>query len=132
MLIKYKFSTDEVPEVEIPDGVDVAITVSRKTEYDLRECNHYHRCSLDAVSCEGHVHSKYDECLIKDDSTERAERVKAAFNHLTKTQQRRFRLYADGRTLEEIAALENVSFQSVSVSIEAARKKFLKNYCPIP
>ena len=56
----------------------------------------------------------------------------AAFSQLTETQQRRLRLYADGKTLRQIAALENTKFQSVAESIESARKKFLKNYRPSP
>jgi DNA-binding CsgD family transcriptional regulator len=51
---------------------------------------------------------------------------------LTATQQRRLRLYAHGKTLREIAAIEEASFQSVSESIEAGRKKFLKIFRQTP
>lgn len=129
---EYKFSASEVTETVASDGIGAAVVASQKAERDLEGCNGYNRCSLDTFGYESLERSKRDEHPSEDDFAERAERVKAAFNHLTKTQQRRFRLYADGRTLEEIAALENVSFQSVSVSIETARKKFLKNYCPMP
>lgn len=132
MLIKYKFATGEVTEVEVSDEIGAVITASRRAEHALAERNRYHCYSLDAIDYEGLEYCKCDEYSIEDDSAERAERVREAFSHLTKTQQRRLRLYANGKTLREIAALENASFQSVAESIEAARKKFLKNYRPTP
>lgn len=46
---------------------------------------------------------------------------------LTETQFRRLWMHRiDGKTLEEIAAIENVSFQSVHESIESAKKKISK------
>jgi len=132
MIIKYKFATGEVTEVEVSDEIGAVIIASRRAEHALSERNRYHCYSLDAILYEGNEYGECDEYAFEDDSTERAERVRAAFSHLTKTQQRRMRLYADGKTLREIAAMENASFQSVSESIEAARKKFLKFYRQIP
>ena len=132
MIIRYKFSTGEVTEVEVSDEIGAVITASRKAEHALEERNRYHCYSLDAIDYEGLEYGECDEYPIEDDSAEQTERIKAAFGQLTETQQRRLRLYADGKTLREIAALENTSFQSVAESIEAARKKFLKNYRPIP
>lgn len=132
MIIKYKFATGEVMEVDVSDEIGAVITASRKTEHALEERNRYHCYSLDAIDYEGLEYGKCDEYPIEDDSAERAERIKAAFSQLTETQQRRLRLYADGKALREIAALENIKFQSVAESIEAAKKKFLKNYRPAP
>ena len=48
---------------------------------------------------------------------------------LTETQFRRLWMHeVEEKTLEEIAALENVAFQSVHESIESAKKKILKIY----
>ena len=132
MLIKYQFATGETTEVEVSDEIGAVITASRKAEHALEERNRYHCYSLDAIDYEGLEYGECDEYSIEDDSAERAELIKAAFGQLTETQQRRLRLYADSKTLREIAALENASFQSVAESIEAARKKFLKNYRPTP
>ena len=132
MKIKYKFATGEVTEVEVSDEIGAVITASRKAEHALEERNRYHCYSLDAIDYEGLEYGECDEYPIEDDSAERVERIKAAFGQLTETQQRRLRMYADGKTLREIASLENASFQSVAESIEAARKKFLKNYRPTP
>lgn len=129
---KHRLSAGGITEAAVPDGTGAAIAASRKTEHDQEGRNGYHRCSPDTMGYESLEHGKRDEYPSEDESAEQAERVKAAFNRLTRTQQRRFRLYADGKTPEEIAAQENVSVHSVSVSIEAARKKFLKNYRAIP
>lgn len=61
---------------------------------------------------------------MEDDSAEQATLIWKAFSQLTATQQRRLRIYANGKTLREIAAIEEASFQSVSESIEAGRKVF--------
>lgn len=132
MKIKYTFATGEVAEVEVSNEIGTVITASRKTEHALEERNRYHCYSLDAIDYEGLEYGKCDEYPIEDDSSERTEHIKAAFSQLTETQRHRLRLYADGKTLREIAVLENASFQSVAESIEAARKKFLKIYHPTP
>ena len=132
LINKYKFATGEVMEVDVSDEIGAVITASRKAEHALEERNRYHCYSLDAIDYEGLEYGKCDEYPIEDDSAERAERIQAAFSQLTETQQRRLRLYADGKALREIAALENIKFQSVAESIEAAKKKFLKNYRPAP
>ena len=132
MIIKYKFAAGEITEVEVSDEIGAVITASRKAEHALEERTRYHCYSLNAIDYEGLEYGECDKYPIEDDSAERAEHIKAAFGQLTETQQRRLRLYADGKTLREIAALENASFQSIAESIEAARKKFLKFYCPVP
>lgn len=132
MLIKYKFATGDVTEVEVSDEIGAVITASRKAEHALEERNRYHCYSLDAIDYKGLEYGECDEYPVEDNSTERAEQVWEAFSHLTEVQQHRLLLYAGGKTLREIAALENASFQSVAESIEAARKKFLKNYRSTP
>ena len=58
-----------------------------------------------------------------------SEMVVKLKDKLTETQFRRLWMYhVDGRTLEEIAALENVAFQSVHESIAGAEKKILKKF----
>ena len=47
-------------------------------------------------------------------------------SHLTETQRRRILMKAEGLTLEEIAEIEEVSFQSIDESIKAAQKKAIK------
>ena len=104
MKIKYAFLDGTVTEVEVSDEIGAVIIDSRKAEHAQDE----------------------------RDSAEQTARIREAFSHLTATQQRRLRLYANGKTLREIAAIEEASFQSVSESIEAGRKKFLKIFRQTP
>lgn len=56
-----------------------------------------------------------------------SEMVVKLKDKLTETQFRRLWMHeVEGKTLEEIAALEKVAFQSVHESIESAKKKILK------
>lgn len=96
------------------------------------ERHRYHCYSYDAIDYEGEEYGACDEYAVEDDSAEQTARIREAFSHLTATQQRRLRLYANGKTLREIAAIEEASFQSVSESIEAGRKKFLKFFRQTP
>ncbi|RGQ43401.1 hypothetical protein DWY99_03150 [[Clostridium] leptum] len=105
---------------------------SRKAEHAQDERHRYHCYSYDAIDYEGEEYGACDEYAVEDDSAEQTARIREAFSHLTATQQRRLRLYANGKTLREIAAIEEASFQSVSESIEAGRKKFLKFFRQTP
>ena len=122
MKIKYAFLDGTVTEVEVSDEIGAVIIASRKAEHAQDERHRYHCYSYDAIDYEGEEYGACDEYAVEDDSAE----------HLTATQQRRLRLYANGKTLREIAAIEEASFQSVSESIEAGRKKFLKIFRQTP
>lgn len=132
MKIKYTFATGEVTEVEVSEEIGAVITASRKAEHALEERTRRYCYSLDAVDFEGDEYGRLDNYAVTDDSEECAKRIRAAFSHLSQTQQRRLRLYADGKSLREIAALEHTSFQSIAESIEAGRKKFLKFFRKTP
>lgn len=126
MKIKYAFLDGTTTEVEVSDEIGAVIIDSRKAEHAQDERHRYHCYSYDAIDYEGEEYGACDEYAVEDDSAEQATRIWKAFSQLTATQQRRLRLYASGKTLREIAAIEEASFQSVSESIEAGRKKFLK------
>ena len=74
--------------------------------------------------------------VVMDLKQQRAEQKRKASDmvvqlkdKLTETQFRRLWMYGvEGKTLEEIAAIEKVAFQSVHESIESAKKKFFKNF----
>ena len=142
MKIKYAFLDGTMTEVEVSDEIGAVIIDSRKAEHAQNERHRYHCYSYDAIDYEGEEYGACDEFVeysksmfaywTEDDSAEQTARIREAFSHLTATQQRRLRLYANGKTLREIAAIEEASFQSVSESIEAGRKKFLKFFRQTP
>ena len=132
MKIKYAFLDGTTAEIEVSDEIGAVIIDSRKAEHAQDERCRRHCYSYDAIDYEGEEYGVCDEYAVEDDSEEQEARIREAFSHLTATQQRRLRLYADGKTLREIAAIEEASFQSVAESIEAGRKKFLKFFRQTP
>ncbi len=66
-----------------------------------------------------------ETALEQEADTQRIAEVMAA---MPDVQKRRLLLYAEGRTLREIARMEGVDHKAVKKSIEAARKFFRKNF----
>lgn len=106
MKIKYAFLDGTVTEVEVSDEIGAVIIDSRKAEHAQDERHRYHCYSYDAIDYEGEEYGACDEYAVEDDSAEQTARIREAFSHLTATQQRRLRLYANGKALREIAAIE--------------------------
>ena len=107
MKIKYAFLDGTVTEVEVSDEIGAVIIDSRKAEHAQDERHRYHCYSYDAIDYEGEEYGACDEYAVEDDSAEQTARIREAFSHLTATQQRRLRLYANGKTLREIAACQS-------------------------
>ena len=130
MIIKYKFSTGEVMEVEVTETIGIVILDSRRAEHANNERHRYHA----AFSLDDKVYESAEIFDSGEDSSAellekeaKAER-EALLAKLTPVQRRRFEMLEDGLTIAEIARRENASFNSVKESIEAARnrlKKFL-------
>ncbi len=98
MKIKYAFLDGTVTEVEVSDEIGAVIIDSRKAEHAQDERHRYHCYSYDAIDYEGEEYGACDEYAVEDDSAEQTARIREAFSHLTATQQRRLRLYANGKT----------------------------------
>ena len=127
MKIKYEFDNGEVTEIEVDEEIGTFILESRRRESNSDRKERAHCLSLDAIDYEGSEFGAWDK-HEDDDDIIRSRRVRKVFSQLSETQQRRLKLYADGKTLREIAEMEGTSFQSVDESIRAARKKFSKNF----
>ena len=115
MKIKYAFLDGTVTEVEVSDEIGAVIIDSRKAEHAQDERHRYHCYSYDAIDYEGEGYGACDEYAVEDDSAEQTARIREAFSHLTATQQRRLRLYANGKTLQEIAAIKSIHHNAVSI-----------------
>lgn len=131
MKIIYKFADGTISEVEIEEEVGQAIIVSRREEENYERKMRYHcPVSIDKLEYEGMQFSDPNTPMSILEKEIKEEQQKAlndyVMNHLTATQRRRIRMKADGLTLEEIAEIEGVSFQSVDESIKAAQKKAIK------
>ena len=115
MKIKYAFLDGTVTEVEVSDEIGAVIIDSRKAEHAQDEHHRYHCYSYDTIDYEGEEYGARDEYAVEDDSAEQTARIREAFSHLTATQQRRLRLYANSKTLREIAAIKSIHHNAVSI-----------------
>lgn len=105
--------------------------MSRREEENYERKMRYHcPVSIDKLEYEGMQFADPNTPMSILEKEIKEEQQKAlndyVMNHLTETQRRRIRMKADGLTLEEIAEIEGVSFQSVDESIKAAQKKAIK------
>ena len=126
MKITYQFADGSKSEVEVSDDLGTVIMDSRREESNLDRKERYHCWSMDAAEYEGEEYGipDFTDDLIDDTD----EKVREAFSHLSETQRRRMLMLSEGMSIREIARSEGKDFSSVRESIEAARKKFLKNY----
>ena len=128
MIIKYKFTTGEVTEVEVSEEIGTVILDSRRKEHAGNERHRYHTAfSLDDMEYED------KDYFATDDNPEKAfmqkefdKKRKAMLSQLTPVQRRRFELYENGMSIAEIARKEKAAFNSVKESIESAQKKLKK------
>ena len=128
MKIKYTFDNGENSEVEVNEEIGAVILESRRKEENM-ERNRRRRCySLDDVDFEGDdfADDRTPESLFMEQLDN--EHIKETLDKLSETQRRRLLMYAEGMSIEDIARVEGVYHTSISRSIEAARKIFLKNF----
>ena len=123
----YVFATGERVTAEISEEWAAVLAEMDRAEHANNEKHRSHRYSLDAVDFEGEEFGIYDAHPFEaEDAT--AERVRAAFDHLTDIQKRRLVMYSNGMTYREIGEKEDAAAKQVFKSIEQARKKFLIFY----
>lgn len=128
MKLKYEFNDGTSSEIEVDEVYgNIVVDDRRKEENYERKLRRYHTSSIDSLIYEGSEFADYKspsyyyEKSLED--IEQSELLEKILKSLTKTEKRRIMLRAEGKTLEEIALLENVSISSVYESIRAARKK---------
>ena len=128
MKINYTFNNGENLEVEVSEELGAVILESRKKEENM-ERNRRRRCySLDCMDFEGEdfADERTPESIFMEQIDN--EHILETLDKLSETQKRRLLMLASGMSLHDIARAEGTSFYAIHVSIEAARKKFIKNY----
>ena len=129
MKIDWKFNNGEVSTVEIEDeNIGSFIIDSRKTETNLDRKERYHCISYDAFEYES---SEFTSDETPETITELDfdnERINNALSALSEIQRKRLLMLAAGLSVREIARREGKEIKTIRESIEAARKKFLKNF----
>lgn len=127
MKINYTFANGETSEVEVTEEIGNMILDSRRKESNLERKERYHCYSLDAAVYEGAEYAGEDtpeRMLVQQIESQRLAEL---LQGLSEVQRRRLLLYAEGKSLREIARMEGVDHKAVKKSVEAARKIFLKN-----
>ena len=124
MKIKYAFLDGTVTEVEVSDEIGAVIIDSRKAEHAQDERHRYHCYSYDTIDYEGEEYGACDEYAVEDDSAEQTARIREAFSHLTATQQRRLRLYANGKTCGKSLPSKRPAFSLFPSPSRQAEKSF--------
>ena len=128
MKINYHFNNGENSEVEVSEELGAVILESRKKEENM-ERNRRRRCySLNCMDFEGEdfADERTPESIFMEQIDN--EHILETLDKLSETQKRRLLMLASGMSLHDIARAEGTSFYAIHVSIEAARKKFIKNY----
>ena len=128
MKINYTFNNGENLEVEVSEELGAVILESRKKEENM-ERNRRRRCySLNCMDFEGEdfADERTPESIFMEQIDN--EHILETLDKLSETQKRRLLMLASGMSLHDIARAEGTSFYAIHVSIEAARKKFIKNY----
>lgn len=128
MKIQWNFADGTTSEVEVNEELGEFITASRREESNLDRKERYHCYSLDAILFEGKEYGDHNTPETEMEGAEKRQRIAAALAKLSETQQRRLLMLTDGLSIREIAREESVDFRAAWKSIEAAKKKFQKNF----
>ena len=128
MKIRYEYADGTVSEVEVSEEIGGMIVDSRRQEDNLDRKERYHRYSLDAAEFEGSDYSTEETpetaLLLQLEN----QRIAKLLSELPEVQRRRLLLYAEGKSLREIARMESVDHKAVKKSVEAAKRYFIKNF----
>ena len=128
MKINYQFNNGENSEIEVSEELGAVILESRRKEENLARKERYHCVSMENSEFEGvdFIDETTPEMLFFEQIEN--EHILETLDKLSETQRRRLLMLASGMSLHDIARAEGTSFYAIHVSIEAARKKFIKNY----
>ena len=128
MKINYTFNNGENLEVEVSEELGAVILESRKKEENM-ERNRRRRCySLNCMDFEGEdfADERTPETLFFEQIDN--EHILETLDKLSETQRRRLLMLASGMSISDLARHENRDFRTVYDSLEAAKKKFQKNF----
>lgn len=127
MKIKYEFVDGTTSEVEVENSIGSVILDSRRKEDNLDRKERYHCYSLDAAEFEGEDYASEDTPDKHMELETESRHIADILHELPDIQRRRFLLYAEGKSLREIARMKGVDHKAIKKSVEAARKFLRKN-----
>lgn len=128
MKINYTFANGETSDVEVSEEIGTMILDSRREESNLDRKERYHCYSLDGAEFEGMEMADKEMPETALFLQLENQHIAKLLSELPEVQRRRLLLYAEGKSLREIARMEGVDHKAVKKSIEAAKKYFFKNF----
>lgn len=136
MKIRYNDPYGSPFELIIPDGEPEALREiieylnenARLIRNAERRETYYTLYHLEALDYEGNSIAYLDTPEHIVIQKEEAEHIRNTLTLLTETKQRRLWMLSENMTLCEIAAVEGASAGAVKESLDAAKKKFQKNF----
>lgn len=127
-MIRYEFVTGEITYVKVTSEIAEVLRESRMAEHACNERERYHSdFSLDSDignSKEALLSSGSPEDALL--ASENRQHLLNCLSRLTSVQQERLLLYAQGKSIAEIARIQHTNPSAVRESIDAAKKKFKK------
>lgn len=129
MFLNYRLTDGSTVLVEVTDEVAAYILKNDRETSNADRKERYH-CPyhIEAMEYEGDslaYHLTPEDIVIRK---EEQKHIGDTLSCLTDAQLRRLTMKADGMSLREIAKAEGTSVNAVRESLEAAKKKFKKNY----
>jgi len=128
MKITYEFADGTRSEVDVDEELGTLIIDSRREEENAIRKENRHCLSLEAFDYEGVEFADPDTPESLREQAELSERINKALSSLSDIQRKRLLMLADGMSSHEIAKAEGSNHKTVLESINAAKKKFLKNF----
>lgn len=135
MFIEYKLEDGSVAIVEATE--DVAAFMSeehRTTENKNRQYRYYAPYSIDALIYEGmdYADTETPETIyLGYEEEDEDERMEKYLSVLSKVQRRRVEMRLEGKTIAEIARIENKDESSIRESIKSTGKRLKKKFSNI-
>lgn len=126
MKIKYTSVDGENTIVEVDDAIGTFIVDSRRIEENANRKERYHCYSIEGAVYEGEDYASNEDIQLDYIQREDNSDLYDALGKLSEPQRRRLIQVADGISMQEIARIEGVGYNSVYKSIDAARKKLKK------
>ena len=129
MFINYKLADGSTVQVDVTEETAAYILDNDREMANADRKERYH-CPyhIEAMQYEGDslaYRLTPEEIFVRK---EEQEHISDTLSCLTDVQLRRLTMKADGMTLREIAAAEGTTVNAVMESLEAAKKKFKKNF----
>lgn len=135
MFIEYKLGDGSVAIVEATEEVAAFISEEhRTTENKDRQYRYYAPYSIDALIYEGMDYADTDTpetIYLGYEEEDDDERMEKYLSSLSKVQRRQVEMLLEGKTIAEIARIENKDESSIRESIKSAGKRLKKKFSNI-